>query len=626
MLSNLKVRTGLMLAQLAVAVAALVAIALGWNSMRSNAEAINALDSLSVQQSNLVKDSYVQMLRATIRADIAAAQRAAGDKAGAAENTRIVQQLLAEAKTKLESFKAIPKNTEIGRAAEGQLLASFNGFAEGLQAMLGALDRGDNAEYLNLKNTKTAAASGAFSKQLTEFASTITTYSEAQVAESRSQGAIMTYVYLALVLVILAVSLGAFLFMNRVVLRPLRVVGESFDRIAGGDLTTRVEVHSSNEIGALMAAVKRMQESLARTVATVRRGVDEINVGAREISAGNTDLSSRTEEQAASLEETAASMEELASTVKQNADNARQANQLAASASDVAERGGSAVAEVVNTMHGISASSRKISEIVSVIDGIAFQTNILALNAAVEAARAGEQGKGFAVVAGEVRSLAQRSAQAAKEIKGLIEDSVTKVGAGSQQVERAGATMQEIVASVKRVTDIMGEISAASEEQSSGIDQVNRAVSQMDEVTQQNAALVEEAAAAAGSLQEQAQRLAEAVAVFKINAGDVIEVPARQLAQQRSAPRVSAPQGEEPAVAQEKAVASATPAPRQAAPAARLTHATRAKPAAAAAEAASAARPPRRPPPRATAATSDAKPPAAATRRQAPADDDWESF
>ena len=190
-------------------------------------------------------------------------------------------------------------------------------------------------------------------------------------------------------------------------------------------------------------------------------------------------------------------MEQLASTVKQNADNARQANQLAASASDVAERGGSAVSEVVTTMHGISASSRKISEIVSVIDGIAFQTNILALNAAVEAARAGEQGKGFAVVAGEVRSLAQRSAQAAKEIKGLIEDSVGKVGAGSQQVERAGATMQEIVASVKRVTDIMGEISAASEEQSSGIDQVNRAVSQMDEVTQQNAALVEEAAAAA---------------------------------------------------------------------------------------------------------------------------------
>ncbi|MFY2654568.1 methyl-accepting chemotaxis protein [Achromobacter xylosoxidans] len=623
MLSNLKVRTGLMLAQLAVAVAALVAIALGWSSMRSNAEAINALDSLSVQQSNLVKDSYVQMLRATIRADIAAAQRAAGDKAGAAENTRIVQQLLTDGKAKLERFKAIPKTTDIGREAEGQLLASFNGFAEGLQAMLGALDRGDNAEYLKLKNTKTAAASGAFSKQLTEFANTITAYSEEQVASSRANGAVMTYVYLALVLVILAVSLGAFLFMNRVVLRPLRMVGESFDRIAGGDLTTRVDVQSTNEIGVLMAAVKRMQESLVRTVATVRRGVDEINVGSREISAGNTDLSSRTEQQAASLEETAASMEELASTVKQNADNARQANQLAASASDVAERGGSAVAEVVNTMQGISASSRKISEIVSVIDGIAFQTNILALNAAVEAARAGEQGKGFAVVAGEVRSLAQRSAQAAKEIKGLIEDSVSKVGAGSQQVERAGATMQEIVASVKRVTDIMGEISAASEEQSSGIDQVNRAVSQMDEVTQQNAALVEEAAAAAGSLQEQAQRLAEAVAVFKINAGEVIEVPARQLAQHRSAPRVAAPQAETVAPTPAPAPTAAAPAARQTAPAARLTHSTpRAK--TATAEAASAARPPRRPAPR--AAANDAKPAPAATRRQAPADDDWESF
>ncbi|ANN78304.1 methyl-accepting chemotaxis protein [Bordetella flabilis] len=341
-------------------------------------------------------------------------------------------------------------------------------------------------------------------------------------------GLVLTAVAAGGVLALLLV-LATYVFLRRRVVRPLAGAAAHFDRIAAGDLTQHVDVQSTNEIGVLYAAMKRMQESLTRTVSAVRRGVDEINIGAREISAGNTDLSSRTEQQAASLEETAASMEELASTVKQNAENARQANQLAGSASDVAERGGSAVAEVVSTMQEISGSSRKISEIVSVIDGIAFQTNILALNAAVEAARAGEQGKGFAVVAGEVRSLAQRSAQAAKEIKALIEDSVSKVGAGSQQVERAGATMQEIVASVKRVTDIMGEISAASEEQSSGIDQVNRAVSQMDEVTQQNAALVEEAAAAAGSLQEQAQRLAEAVAVFKINEGQVIDVPAQQL-------------------------------------------------------------------------------------------------
>ena len=543
MFSNLKVRTGLTLAQLAVALAALVAIGLGWSSMRSSADTINTLDALSVQQSNLIKDAYANLLRATIRTDTAAALRAAGDNAGADDNVRIVRQMLDDAKKSMEAFKAIPKRTDVGRNAEAALMSSFNGFMESLQQMGAALAKGDTAEYIRLKNAGAAVASGAFAKQLTEFSKGINAYSEREVQSARSHATTMGFVYGGLALLILIVSFGAFLFMNRVVLRPLRAVSDSFDKIANGDLTVRVETNSSNEIGQLMAAVKRMQESLTRTVSAVRRGVDEINVGAREISAGNTDLSSRTEQQAASLEETAASMEQLASTVKQNADNARQANQLAASASDVAERGGSAVSEVVSTMQGISASSRKISEIVSVIDGIAFQTNILALNAAVEAARAGEQGKGFAVVAGEVRSLAQRSAQAAKEIKGLIEDSVSKVGAGSQQVERAGATMQEIVASVKRVTDIMGEISAASEEQSSGIDQVNRAVSQMDEVTQQNAALVEEAAAAAGSLQEQAERLVQAVAVFKINAGEVIEVPARHLAQQpqHRAPRVAAP-------------------------------------------------------------------------------------
>ncbi|MEN4922479.1 methyl-accepting chemotaxis protein [Achromobacter spanius] len=303
---------------------------------------------------------------------------------------------------------------------------------------------------------------------------------------------------------------------TRSITRPLARAVKAAETVAGGDLAQRIEADSRDETGRLLHALQDMQERLAGAVRAIRHGSETISSASGQIAAGNADLSSRTEEQAASLEETAASMEELASTVKQNADNARQANQLAASASDIAQRGGAAVSAVVGTMQDISASSRKISEIVSVIDGIAFQTNILALNAAVEAARAGEQGKGFAVVAGEVRSLAQRSAQAAREIKALIEDSAGKVGAGSRQVEGAGATMQEIVAAVRHVTDIMGEIAAASHEQASGIDQVNRAVAQMDETTQQNAALVEEAAAAAGSLQDQARELVRTVGVFRL--------------------------------------------------------------------------------------------------------------
>ncbi|WP_317135371.1 methyl-accepting chemotaxis protein [Pollutimonas sp. M17] len=312
-------------------------------------------------------------------------------------------------------------------------------------------------------------------------------------------------------------------------LRPVRQVIDGMEKLGQGDLTVRipqVPPHSKNEVHVLFNNVRRTQQSLSRTIAAVRAGVDEINIGSTEIAAGNTDLSSRTEEQAASLQQTAASMEELAATVKQNTEHARQANTLATNASAVAQRGEQAVTDVVHTMQRISGSSGKIGEIVGVIDSIAFQTNILALNAAVEAARAGEQGRGFAVVASEVRSLAQRSAEAAKEIKKLIEASISEVADGARQVEGAGDTMQELLASVQRVTEIMKEISAASEEQSTGIDQVNLAVAQMDEVTQQNAALVEQAAAAAGSLQDQARQLADAVSVFKIpdNPGVVLDM------------------------------------------------------------------------------------------------------
>ena len=292
------------------------------------------------------------------------------------------------------------------------------------------------------------------------------------------------------------------------------------ERIAAGDLTVSVNLRSGDQ-SSMLFAMRKMRDSLVSIVGQVRAGTDSIASASGQIASGNLDLSSRTEEQASSLEETASSMEELTSTVKQNADNARQANQLVVSASNVAVKGGAVVSQVVDTMGSINESAKKIVDIISVIDGIAFQTNILALNAAVEAARAGEQGRGFAVVAAEVRNLAQRSATAAKEIKSLIDDSVEKVDTGARLVDEAGATMHEIVESVKRVTDIMGEITAASQEQTSGIEQINQAISQMDEVTQQNASLVEEAAAASEALQEQAGRLAELVSVFKIEPSQV---------------------------------------------------------------------------------------------------------
>ncbi|MBL8329352.1 MAG: Tar ligand binding domain-containing protein [Rubrivivax sp.] len=419
---------------------------------------------------------------------------------------------------------------------------------------------------------------------------------EATQADARENSLLMLLGGTLLLGLVLASAVG--LTMGRRLTRALGAepdeLREVVDAVAKGDLSRQIVVRSG-DTGSVMASLKSMVATLSQSVGTVRRNADSVATAASQIAQGNMDLSGRTEQQASALEETASSMEELGSTVRLNADNARQANQLAMSASTVAVQGGDVVARVVDTMKGINDSSKKIADIISVIDGIAFQTNILALNAAVEAARAGEQGRGFAVVAAEVRSLAQRSAEAAKEIKELITASVERVGQGTELVDRAGHTMEEVVASIKRVTDIMGEISAASSEQSAGVAQVGQAITQMDQATQQNAALVEQSAAAAESLKSQAQALVQAVAAFRLSQGG----GSLDLFDAEPAPR--------------KATAAPARAPAKARPAAADSPSTPAPAATASA-------------PRAESSS----PPKAKTESAAPAlaggDDDWATF
>jgi methyl-accepting chemotaxis protein len=390
---------------------------------------------------------------------------------------------------------------------------------EGLTPAVQAMHSGNTDEALKLYEEKISAIAPQVQLKIDSLIALQTRIAKQEYDAAVSRYSTIRLISIAAMIggVLLASLFG--LMLVRGISRSLKQAIEATDAVAQGDLSHRIDVQGNDEITQLLTSLSAMQDSLTKVVANVRQGSESVSTASAEIASGNHDLSARTESQASALEQTAASMEELSSTVKQNADNARQANHLAQNASTVAVRGGDVVAQVVDTMKHINDSSKRIFDIISVIDGIAFQTNILALNAAVEAARAGEQGRGFAVVASEVRSLAGRSAEAAKEIKSLIGASVERVEQGSALVDQAGITMTEVVGSIRRVTDLMGEISAASSEQSAGVSQVGEAVMQMDQVTQQNAALVEEMAAAASSLQTQAQDLVGTVAVFKLPAG-----------------------------------------------------------------------------------------------------------
>jgi methyl-accepting chemotaxis protein-1 (serine sensor receptor) len=413
-----------------------------------------------------------------------------------------------------DKYLALPRSADEDRLTQ-EVIRTRDAMDKGLEDFAAALRSGDKQAITQagLKNNDLYSAFNSAGEKLRhfQFSTAKDDYESQQRGFTLFRGVIIG----AIALGVLA-AIYSWYSLRRAISRPLESALSHFEYIAAGDLTHRVDVMSRDEMGQLMAGLAKMRDSLAHTVRTVRKGSDAIATATREVAAGNLDLSARTEEQAASLQQTAASMEQLSGTVKQNADNVREAANMSTSASGTADKGSDVVQRVVQTMSGIDESSSRISDIISIIEGIAFQTNILALNAAVEAARAGEQGRGFAVVAAEVRSLAQRSSSAAKEIKQLIEQSVERVKVGTTLVGEAGATMSEIIGSVKRVTDIMGEIAAATHEQTNGIDQVSHAVTQMDEVTQQNAALVEQASAAAASLEDQARALRDAVAVFKL--------------------------------------------------------------------------------------------------------------
>lgn len=517
MLKRIKIVTSLLLVLAVFGLLQLTSGGLFFNALKNDKENFTVLQTIRQQQSTL-NGSWVALLqtrntlnRAGIRYMMD--QNNIGSGSTVAELMQSASISLKQAEKNWADYEALPRDPRQSTAAAAEIKRNYDIYHNALAELIQLLGAGKINEFFD---QPTQGYQDGFEKQYVAYMEQNDRLHDIAVSDNNASYSQAMWILVGVMIVVLAVILAVWFGIKASLVAPMNRLIDSIRHIAGGVLVKPIEVDGSNEMGQLAESLRHMQGELMRTVGDVRNGANAIYSGASEIATGNNDLSSRTEQQAASLEETAASMEQLTATVKQNAENARQASHLALSASETAQRGGKVVDNVVQTMRDISTSSQKIADIISVIDGIAFQTNILALNAAVEAARAGEQGRGFAVVAGEVRNLAQRSAQAAREIKSLIEDSVGKVDVGSTLVESAGETMAEIVSAVTRVTDIMGEIASASDEQSRGIDQVGLAVAEMDRVTQQNAALVEESAAAAAALEEQASRLTEAVAVFRI--------------------------------------------------------------------------------------------------------------
>ncbi|EHY6003257.1 methyl-accepting chemotaxis protein [Salmonella enterica] len=539
MLKRIKIVTSLLLVLALFGLLQLTSGGLFFNSLKNDKENFTVLQTIRQQQSAL-NATWVELLqtrntlnRAGIRWMMD--QSNIGSGATVAELMQGATNTLKLTEKNWEQYEALPRDPRQSEAAFLEIKRTYDIYHGALAELIQLLGAGKINEFFD---QPTQSYQDAFEKQYMAYMQQNDRLYDIAVEDNNSSYNQAMWVLVSVLIAVLVVIIAVWFGIKLSLIAPMNRLIESIRHIASGDLVKRIDVEGSNEMGQLAENLRHMQSELMRTVGDVRNGANAIYSGASEIAMGNNDLSSRTEQQAASLEETAASMEQLTATVKQNAENARQASHLALSASETAQKGGKVVDNVVQTMRDIASSSQKIADIISVIDGIAFQTNILALNAAVEAARAGEQGRGFAVVAGEVRNLAQRSAQAAREIKSLIEDPVSRVDVGSTLVESAGETMDEIVNAVTRVTDIMGEIASASDEQSRGIDQVGLAVAEMDRVTQQNASLVEESAAAAAALEEQASRLTQAVAVFRIHQQ---QQRAREVAAVKTPAAVSSP-------------------------------------------------------------------------------------